>query len=210
MIGNQGYGGSYDGAITDNDTTGGGTAVLTLGSGLTINSSGQGQTNLGEAYNVYGYLNQADSIVNAGTINVTSGTLNIDPVSFTNSGAINVASGVLDIDPTNFTNTGTISVSNGATLDLDVNLADVSLAGISVAAGGTINIDGGVDNTGSVFTVPSGGGDVVLRGTVGGGTIVDPSGALTANGGTLSGVTYDGALNVSGASSSSLLFVSGG
>ena len=61
-----------------------------------------------------------------------------------------------------------------------------------------------------MFTVPSGGGDVVLRGTVGGGTIVDPSGALTANGGTLSGVTYDGALNVSGASSSSLLFVSGG
>ena len=72
----------------------------------------------------------------------------------------------MDIDPTNFTNTGTISVSNGATLDLDVNLADVSLAGISVAAGGTINIDGGVDNTGSVFTVPSGGGNVVLRGTV--------------------------------------------
>ena len=36
MIGNQGSGGSYDGAITDDDTTGG-TAVLTLGSGLTIN-----------------------------------------------------------------------------------------------------------------------------------------------------------------------------
>ena len=62
--------------------SGNGTSV-TFGSNLTINSSGAGGNYIGA---------RGDNIVNQGTINVTSGTLYIQPTTFTNIGAIVVSS----------------------------------------------------------------------------------------------------------------------
>ncbi len=96
-------------------------AVLTLGAGVTINASGA-RTYLQSFY----YGNQT-----------------ID-----SKGAINVVSGILDIDPVTFQNEGVITVSNGATLSAqpysgngDVGVFDNKAGGqIIVQSGGALTI----------------------------------------------------------------------
>ena len=70
-------------------------------------------------------------------------------------------------------------------------------------SGGTVHIDGTLDLTGGTLNGSSSLGQVVLDGgTVQGGTVTPAGLALSTSGGTLSGVTYDGALDLSGASDS--------
>ena len=200
-----------DGSIDAEDTTGQG-QVLTLGGGLTVNSSGAATNYIGYSPGVGKW---AESVVNAGTINVLSGKLVIVSHNFTNTGTINITGGSVDIDSaSNFTNAGTIWVGNGATFNIYSGLPTGGLTGIGGVAGGIVNIDSTVNNTGATFSVASGASFVVGgSGTISGGTIFDPLGLLCGVGGTLSGVTYDGPLAL-GASAADgynqYLFVTGG
>ena len=132
------------GALYEDDTTGAGT-VLTLGSGVAIDESG-------DAY-IYTGGNSGDGIVNQGAIK-QSGTSSYLYIygdgSLTNSGTITAASsgGALIIDTTTFTNSGTIDVANGDTVTIEsttfTNLPAYTLtAGTYEAeAGSTLEVDG--------------------------------------------------------------------
>ena len=106
-------------ALYEDDTTGAGT-VLTLGSGVAIDETG-------DAY-IYTGDNSGDGIVNQGAIN-QSGTSSYLFIygngSLTNSGTITAASsgGALIIDTTTFTNTGTIDISDGDTVMIESTTA---------------------------------------------------------------------------------------
>jgi hypothetical protein len=96
-----------------------------------------------------------------------------------NDGTINadLAGGLFVIDGTNFTNNGTITVSNGDTLDL-----------IGAVSATLIN------------SIQNSGGTVEIGGTVTGGTIDGPE--VSAAGGTLDGVAFEGTLDISAGNSS--------
>ena len=198
-------------------------AVLTLGPHLTINQTGS------TAY-LYGYDDRTGSgIVNEGTINAgyNGGSFTINDISFTNQGTINVSNGdsvtinatsfsnaaggilslnggTLSITSTGWSNAGTISESGG-TLNLGGSLTLAQLGTVN-HTGGVINITGTLDDTGTTLNVGTGTalGAVVLAsdGTIKNGTIADAGSGLTFSGGTLDGVTYQGPLNLSQASSS--------
>jgi hypothetical protein len=165
-----------------------------------------------------------NSFTNSGTITAASsgGILTIEPDTFTNSGTLTVSNGdAVDIEATNFSNPamGVIAVRADSTLDLapggswsnqgSITLASGSslyLGGSFTLAslgnvtnlGGTVYIEGTFDNTGSTLDGTTALGQAVLyAGTVQGGTVT-PSGLVLASNGTLSGVTYDGALDLSG------------
>ena len=84
------------------------------------------------------------------------------------------------IDATNFANDGSIAVSNGAFIDLTGAPTAGLINSIAKTTGGTVRIGG----------------------TVNGGSITAPSGGVGGAGGTLSGVTYAGTLDLSAANSS--------
>jgi hypothetical protein len=151
---NLGAAGGDGGSISDQDTTGTGGNVLTLGSNLTINANETSEQNyIGN--DPYFSDVQAESIVSKGAINVASGSLQIDPTSFTNQGAIAVIGGAtLYLQPTtSFTNlvgqvlTGGTYVAAGgsivqlsndaaiATLNADVTLNAEAKLGAGLAIG---------------------------------------------------------------------------
>jgi hypothetical protein len=202
--------------LSEDDLTGAG-AVLTLGSNVTIDESGDGEITC------TGYSGDG-IVVNQGNINQTAsgGTLQIVENSFTNSGTITAASsgGALTIEPTNFINSGTLAISDGDAVTIATNLSNtgsITLAsggslylggsftlaelGKVTNSGGTVYIQGTLDNAGGTLDGSSGLGQVVLDGgTIQGGTVI-PSGLggfSNQRGNTLSGVTYDGTLDVSG------------
>jgi hypothetical protein len=127
--------------------------------------------------------------INGGTINDystnASGQIIAGDIDFTGLSTISNAS----------LHHGNITIESGATLKL-----------VNDTVTGTIYIDGStLDNTGQTLTVGSGPalGSVVLDGTIKGGTIVNEgSGIQFQGGGTLDGVTYDGALNLTAYESS--------
>jgi hypothetical protein len=101
----------------------------------------------------------------------------LDPTAFTNAGAITVSNGdtlYLGASGTTWSNTGSIAVTSGGALRLRGNFTTAQLAGIS-DTGGTVYIDGTLDNTGGTLNVGPGTSlsSVVLDGTITGGTIVD-------------------------------------
>jgi hypothetical protein len=148
----------------------------------------------------------ADGIVNEGKINASaaSGTLTINPTSFTNQGTINVSNGdTVGINASSWSNAGLLNVSGGS-LNLGGTFTLSPLGTIS-HTGGTINITGTLNNTGMTLNVGTGTGAgalTMLGGDITGGTIADAGSGIvfTTSGGTLTGVTYDGTLDVSGGS----------
>jgi RHS repeat-associated protein len=189
---------SFGYGIANDDIDGTG-SVLTLGPNLTINVE-IGYGNFAYLYSA-GARNSGDGIVNKGTINVAGNdsALEIAPVSFTNEGTITVASGdTLEIDAPIWSNAGTVAIGAGSALHLGGNFTTAQLAGIT-NNGGTVYIDGTLTNTGQTLTVGSGSalGNVVLDGTIVGGTIVDQGSGMQFQRGTLDGVTYDGTLDLS-------------
>ncbi len=129
-------------------------------------------------------------------------------------------------------NSGTLSLSNGATVGLGiggpwsntgtilVSAADLGLYGtftsaqlgiIKLSGGGALSIGGTLVNTGT-FAIGAGSSlpavGLVGGGEISGGIVHDLGGGITAGGGTLSGVTYDGVLNL--AASYASLTVTGG
>jgi hypothetical protein len=207
-------------------------AILTLGSNLLIQQTGNRALLASSGLNT-------DGIVNQGTINagLSTGTLAIDPANFTNAGAINVSNGEsVDIDATNFTNAaaGTVTVTTGATVSIDgtgawsnagtisetnatLNLGGnftTAAIGTIARSGGTINITGKLDNTGATLAFGAGTtlGAVNLSGTIKNGTIQSTANGFTGSanfgGGTLDGVTYQGTLDMT-ATQGSLTIING-
>ena len=174
----------------------GSSAVLTLGSGLTVNHVGRNAELSGGAPAFDG-----TGIVNEGTINATlpGGIFTIDPSKFTNQGTINVANGDAVVINTNFTNfsAGTLTggvyvVSGTSTLTLPKDeiittlAADVTLSGAGPALrsqqSGTF-LYSGLDTT--LATITSAGAFRLLGGfSANEAQAVSDSGVLQLEGGT--------------------------
>ena len=211
---NLGKGNNYTDYLDEYDLTGAGT-VLTLGSKVTINASGGALINAGsyagDGIVDQGKINQTasggalaidgNSFTNSGTITAASrgGTLTIDPATFTNSGTSAISNGdAVTIDATHFSNTGSITLASGASLYLG---GSFTLAGLGKVtnSGGTVYIQGTLGNTGGTLNGSSSLGQAVLYGGTVHGGMATPAGlVLSTSGGTLSGVTYDGTLDLSG------------
>jgi hypothetical protein len=110
---------------------------------------------------------------------ITGGTSAKDAIINDGSIYAGFAGGVLTINATNFTNNGTITVTNGAFIDLTGTISTALINGINKT-----------------------GGDVEIDGTVTGGTITATNGGVGGVGGTLSGVSYLGTLDLSPSGSS--------
>ena len=96
-------------------------------------------------------------------------------------------------------NTGSITLAGGASLVLDTTFTLAGLGNVT-NSGGAIYVEGTLDNAGSTLNGSSGLGRAVLYGgTVQGGTATPSGLILSGYGGTLSGVTYDGTLDLSNA-----------
>ncbi|MCK1712828.1 MULTISPECIES: VCBS domain-containing protein [unclassified Bradyrhizobium] len=164
-------------------------------------------------------INGAD-FTNNGTIDVTSGTLSIDPTSITNNLLIEVngAGAVLDIsgDPVN--NSGTLEAINGGTLKL-TGLTVTNLDGIVLVGGAsklylssvTIN-DGNLNNAGNLYSV-SGFNKITAAVDNAGGSIEVQAGTLDLAGG-LTGagsLIIDGGatLELAGANAQTVTFAGG-
>jgi hypothetical protein len=176
----------------------GGSATLTLGSGVTINHTGQ----LAQIY----YDQASDETISNGTINATlaGGGFSIGQNgtgTFVNQGTINVANGdTLTIDVGTYASAGAMTLDAQSAIDFDSYLTTASLATLQ-NAGGAVTIGGYLDNTGATLTVGAGTapGTLFLDGTITGGTIADAGGGISTEGGTLSNLTYDGTLNIANA-----------
>ncbi len=161
-----------------------------------------------------GYEDRAGSgIVNNGTINAdfAGGTFTIGDVSFTNAGTINVSNGdTVDISSTAWSNSGSIDVSGG-TLNLGSTFTFAQLGTLN-HTGGIVNVTGTLNDAGATLHVGTGTVlatlTLVSGGTIENGTIADAGSGLAFTGGTLSGVTYDGTMNLS--STSSYVYVTNG
>jgi hypothetical protein len=143
------------------------------------------------------------SFTNSGTIDISNddGNVIIEPGTFTNSGTLAVSEGgAVALDAVNFTNTGSITLASGAALILDFyEDASFTLAelGKVTNSGGTVYIQGTLDNTGGTLNRSSGLGQAVLSGgSIQGGTVTSAGLAFSSSGGTLSGVTFDGPLSL--------------
>jgi hypothetical protein len=170
-------------------------STLTLGPNLAIAQAGA-LAAIGAPSDVAG-----DAIIDYGAITaaMNGGTFSLAGSGFTNRGSIAVSNGdTLALTTSQFSNAGTIAVSNAAlsirdslTLaalgNLQLNNAAISVAGTLNTAGGTLAIGAG-----------SAWGRISLTGTIAGGAILDTGGGLNAGGNaTLSGVTYEGVLDLS-------------
>ena len=158
------------------------------------------------------YIEPTYNLTNTATGEITvSGTgskLYIEPTSFTNNGTITLSNGTLYLySYGSFSNTGTLSLTD-STIHLYGSYTTAQLTPLlnNSNSGDTVVIDGTLTNTAAILNVGPGTSlpSVVLAsdGTISGGTIVDQGSGLTFSGGTLSGVTYDGTLNLSANSSS--------
>jgi hypothetical protein len=198
--------------LEEYDIAGAGGQVLTLASGVTVDVQGNAQID-GSGFS-------GDGIVNEGAIDVTGGgDLNIASNNFTNEGTISVEDSTEDIEPTTFattassvieiegdsyltidptnpwTNLGSITLASGASLYLYGTVSAASLGTIS-NSGGTVYIGGTWNNFGQTLNGSASFGELALYGgTISGGTVTSAGLAFTISG-TLSGVTYDGPLNL--------------
>ena len=101
-----------------------------------------------------------------------------------------------------FDSVGTITVSDGGTVALSGSVTIAEMTEIT-NNGGTIGIAGTMDLTGQTLAVGQGTtlGQVELSGTILGGTIQDAGSGMAFQDGTLTGVTYEGTLDLTPRSS---------
>ena len=215
-------------AITLNgDTLEQAASTLTIGAAASVSATGQSilgnanaLTNQGRiAASGEGSVLAVDATVllNQGTIDASGGAaLLIEAGSFANAGVVSVGAGsylrITTGGAAGFANTGSIAVAGG-TLSLDTGLTTAQLATLAVSSG-TLAVSGTLDNTGAVLRSGFGAGlaNMLLEGgTITAGTIVNTgsfsvgvaplavAGPYDAPDSLLSGVTFDGVLNVKGA-----------
>ena len=149
-------GGYYDSLSTGTGSDSGNT--LTLGGGFTIDVSG-GTDYLGFQEWAYYTDDAGDTLINAGLINISAGSLNIDYGTFDNTGSVNIDGGALNLYGTTFANAGMLTVSdatltdagsliNDGTILLDPSTATLAaLTGtgeVVVGAGSTLEVQGTV------------------------------------------------------------------
>ena len=208
-------------SLYEYDSTGAGT-VLTLGSNVTIDESGSAEITVtgyaGDGVVNQGKINQTASdstlniagqsvgnshsfsFTNSGTITAASsgGKLTIDATTFTNSGPLAASNGdAVTIEASNFSNTGSITLASGASLYMDTNFT-LAASGKLTNSGGTVYIEETFTNTGTLSGSSGLGYAVLYGGTVQGGAATPSGLAFSSKGGVLSGVTYDGTLDLSG------------
>ena len=159
--------------------------TVTLGVGLNILGTGPGASIDLDAYSQSG-TNYSLVLLNQGTIAATATGDNLTIDGFNSSTAV---SGM-------FVNQGSLVATNGGTLVLDTILAVDSLAHFSTRAGGVVNLEGTLQNTGTTLALGAG-RHLTLNGVVEGGTIVDSgNGLIAGEQAVLDDVTYVGTLNV--------------
>lgn len=185
-------------------------ATLVLGPSLQLTA--YAYTTISNAYNAVD-----SSLVNEGTFVASFGTLAIgDLQSFTNTGDVMVTNGGTATIAAPFVNQGNVTVSgNDTTLDLEAswsNTGQITMDAGTVELGGTFTLgaleaivnDGGqiivlgeLENTGTLTVGPSLPFSASnFLGTIEGGVVSDSAGEFDINGGTLSGVTYQGTLSI--------------
>jgi fibronectin-binding autotransporter adhesin len=190
--------------------------TLTFGTGAVIQTAAASDVDS---------LGGTGSIVNDGTILASgaSGELDIETQNFTNNGSITATGGqALAIEPfgtfdnaasgsitvgdgstaaieflDSFTNEGSITIASGGELDLDTA---ASAFVTTQTAGGTVQIDGVLNADGQTLTIgpDSAFSTVTDNGTLIDATVIANGGAFDFGVGTLDGVTWQGALDVSG------------
>jgi hypothetical protein len=184
--------------------------TLTLGPGLWLRDlAGTGVLAVGPS-SVGTIANLPVELLSEGTLTVSgqASSLLVSGVgTFVNQGSLAVANGAtLTIASGAFTNTGTMTVSN-ATLALGGLFAASRLAalGALTLSNGTISIVGTASNVGGTLAIGTGSalaaslGEISLAGTLLGGVVQDGGDGLSFTPGTgvLSGVTYEGTLDLS-------------
>ena len=185
--------------------------TLTLGNGFTIDVSG-GSGYLGQQEWAFYANDSGDTLINAGTINVSAGGLYVYYGTFDNIGSIGISGGVLDVVVgTTLDNTGGISVSGGV-LDVASGATFDNTGSITVSGAGVLEINGLFNNDGGTVTLatPTSGDSLYVDGgTFAGGVIQGSGPTATFQNGTLSGITYQGTLALAGSNYQSL-FIEGG
>jgi hypothetical protein len=190
-----------DGAYSNGTNTllNNGTISLTTGGALTV--QGLNFDNAG-VVSVQGALAPAtleifgNGLTNSGTV-VVGGPGSYLSTSLTNAGLVTVENGA-SASLYNYTSTGTLLVDAGSTASLTGSLATTSLGKIVVAAGASLAIDATLNNAGGTLAIGAGTalGTLSGTGTLSGGVIKDSGNGLGQFDGTLSGVTYEGALDL--------------
>jgi hypothetical protein len=150
----------------------------------------------------------AGTFTNTGSIIATAGgKILINTSTGTNSGLISVGSGsFVELETSSsagFTNTGSIAVTG--TLALGYALTTAQLSAFPTSAG-TLAIAGALSNVATTLTTSTKLANLMLDGgTITGGTVVNNGhfafgstsvGSYASNAGTLAGVTFDGAINL--------------
>lgn len=164
------------------------------------------------------YLQYATSIVNSSTGVISASSVGSTiwlraAGAFVNAGSITIgagATGFIDSDYslTSFTNTGSITLDAGGSLNIGGAMTTAQLLGIR-NNGGSLTFSGTLTNAGSTLTL--GAGQALSSLTLGdnesfaaalsgdqivGGTIQDANGVMRFAYGLLTGVTYEGVLNL--------------
>lgn len=128
-------------------------------------------------------LNQFDSLTNSGTLSstVATATLNVTSIPFTNTGLVRCDAGIININPLNdkiSNNTGgTIrTTSSTATINYGGTMTTAQLGLLDNTAGGILRLAGVIDNTSATLNINASTGNLILSGTINGGTI-QPSGS---------------------------------
>jgi hypothetical protein len=178
-----------------------GTATLTLGPAVTVRG---GNGVIGSQVLTSG---QHNTVINQGLIradDIATRPISIVSHTFTNSGTVEATgTGVVSLNSPNWSNTGTLNVSDTGVLNLGGGFTTAGL-GTVTRSGGTINITGAMDNTGSTFTLDATTGDYFLRGgTITGGTVTQAGGSLRPTNfgpNRLNGVIVNGDLDMLGGS----------
>ena len=146
--------------------------------------------NDGGVLQVDGTLNLDLVALSGGTVNVTgvldaTGTSTISgaTVTIAGTGNLEITSGTLTLDPSGFTNAGLLKAVSGGTIDLETSvdntgsnpLAETGASGILIGANSTLEIDG---------NNPSWDGDQLIANTLsltGGGEVTLTGGTITEN-----------------------------
>ncbi|HZZ62277.1 MAG TPA: hypothetical protein VFE63_14075 [Roseiarcus sp.] len=171
----------------------------------TINAKGAGALDISAA-----------TFSNSGTIDVANGdNVTIEPTTFTTTASSLItieANSSLTIDPANaWSNLGSITLASGASLTLLGSMSAASLGSIT-NSNGTVNIAGTYNNSGQTLDGSASFGQLVLLngGAITGGTATSAGVGFANNGGTLSGVTFDGPLNLTSTSMSQTVDLANG
>ena len=101
---------------------------------------------------------------------------------------------------------GAFSFSAGTfNIGLSSTPGSLSVGGTFTLDGGALNVDDGTLGLGGVLTDSAGSITLASGGTISGGTLDATGGAFNWNGGTLSGVTYEGTLDLSPSGSTGIV-----